>query len=128
MPVTDGQTMTGWWASGDTPVRTDSCVTYLVDGCSAMLTMCIHFLKARRYIYLANWGMTPDMELVRGTDHRAGPDGSSEQEALIARLRAEGLEEADIDFWCTHDLSVEAVLGYAVSKGVEVIPGMMPTH
>jgi len=120
MSIADGRTMTNWWALGDTPVRTDSRVTYLVDGRSAMLTMCIHFLKARKYIYLANWGMTPGMELVRGTDHRAGPDGSPEQEALITRLRADGLEEAEIDFWCTHDLSVQAVLGYAVSKGVKV--------
>src|SRR5205085_2645884 len=85
-----------------------------------MLTMCLHFLKARQYIYQANWGMTPGLEMVRGKDHRAGPDGSPEQENLLAWLRAEGLSEADIDFWSTHDLSVQAVLGYAVSKGVEV--------
>ncbi len=120
MPITEEQTTLNWWASGDTPVRTDSRVTYLVDGRMAMLTMCLHFLKARSYIYLANWGMTPRMELVRGPDHRAGPDGSPEQEALIAWLRAEGLAEADIAFWCTHDLTMQTVLGYAVSKGVEV--------
>jgi len=120
MPATEEQTTLNWWASGDTPVRTDSRVTYLVDGRMAMLTMCLHFLKARSYIYLANWGMTPRMELVRGPDHRAGPDGSPEQEALLAWLRAEGLSEADITFWCTHDLTMQAVLGYAVSKGVEV--------
>ncbi|HET8853670.1 MAG TPA: hypothetical protein VFN02_14205, partial [Ktedonobacteraceae bacterium] len=120
MPVTEEQTTLNWWASGDTPVRTDSRVTYLVDGRMAMLTMCLHFLKARSYIYLANWGMTPRMELVRGPDHRAGPDGSPEQEALLSWLRAEGLAEADIAFWCTHDLTMQAVLGYAVSKGVEV--------
>ncbi len=120
MPVTEEQTTLNWWASGDTPVRTDSRVTYLVDGRMAMLTMCLHFLKARSYIYLANWGMTPRMELVRGPDHRAGPDGSPEQEALLSWLRAEGLAEADIAFWCTHDLTMQTVLGYAVSKGVEV--------
>jgi len=120
MSATDEQSTLNWWASGDTPVRTDSRVTYLVDGRMAMLTMCLHFLKARSYIYLANWGMTPLMELVRGPDHRAGPDGSSEQEALLSWLRAEGLPEADIAFWCTHDLTMQAVLGYAVSKGVEV--------
>ncbi len=114
------QKMKNWWAEGDTPVHTDSRVTYLVDGRMAMLMMCLHFFKAHRYIYLANWGMTPGMELVRGKDHRAGPDGSPEQEALLAKLRAEGLQEPEIDFWCSHDLSVQAVLGYAVRKGVEV--------
>lgn len=120
MSTVDEQAMTNWWATGDTPVHSDSRVTYLVDGRTAMLTMCLHFFKARSYIYLANWGMTPGMELVRGADHRAGPDGSPEQRALIAWLWAEGLQEADIAFWCTHDLSVQAVLGYAVRKGIEV--------
>ncbi len=118
--VSDEQKAKTWWALGDTPVRTDSRVTYLVDGRSAMLEMCIHFLKAQKYIYLANWGMTASMHIVRGTDHRAGPDGSPEQEALRSVLRSAGLQEADIDFWCTHELSVRSVLGYAVTKGVEV--------
>src|SRR5215470_14037314 len=112
--------MNTWWAEGDTPVRTDSRVSYLVDARSTLLTMCRHFLMARNYIYVACWGMTPAMKLVRGRDHRAGPDGSPEQEALLAELRAEGLQEAEIDFWCSHDLTVQAVLGHAVSKGVEV--------
>jgi phosphatidylserine/phosphatidylglycerophosphate/cardiolipin synthase-like enzyme len=120
MPTPEEQLTANWWAEGDFPVRTDSRVTYIVDGRATMLTMCIHFLKARNYIYLGNWGMTPLMELVRGKDHRAGPDGSPEQEALLAWLRAEGLQEADITFWQSHDLSVQAVLGYAVSKGVDV--------
>jgi phosphatidylserine/phosphatidylglycerophosphate/cardiolipin synthase-like enzyme len=102
------------------PVRNNSYVTYLVDGRQAMWTICRHCIKARKYIYLANWGLTAGMELVRGTDHRAGPDGSPEQETLINGLRAEGFSDADIEFWCTHDLSVQAVLGYAVHKGVEV--------
>ncbi len=109
-----------WWAEGDTPVRHDSRVTYVTDGRAAMLLMCQHFIKAQRYIYLANWGMTAKMEIVRGTDHRAGPDGSPEQKALLTELQAIGLQSADINFWQTHDLSLQAVLGYAVSKGVEV--------
>jgi phosphatidylserine/phosphatidylglycerophosphate/cardiolipin synthase-like enzyme len=110
-----------WWVQGDTPVREhNSRVTYLVDGRTVMLTMCLHFLRARKYIYIVGWGMTPLMELVRGTDHRAGADGSPAQEALLADLRAQGLSGADIEFWKTHELSVQAVLGYAVSKGVEV--------
>lgn len=120
MQVSTEQMVKNWWAEGDIAVHTTSRIAYLVDGRSAMLVSCLHFLKARKYIYLANWGMTPDLELVRGKDHRAGPDGSPEQEALLAGLRAQGLEPADIDFWCTHDLTVQAVLEYAVSKGVEV--------
>jgi phosphatidylserine/phosphatidylglycerophosphate/cardiolipin synthase-like enzyme len=109
-----------WWASGDTPVRRDSLISYLVDGRSAMFMMCRQFIMARSYIYLGNWGMTPKMEMIRGEDHLAGPEGSPERAALLKELRAEGLSEADIQFWLTHDLSVQTVLGYAVSKGVEV--------
>src|SRR5437588_6640587 len=66
MPSPDEQLTKDWWAEGDTPVRShNSRVTYLVDGRTAMLTMCRHFLKARNYIYIAGWGMTPLMELVR---------------------------------------------------------------
>ncbi len=120
MSATNEQLINKWWAEGDTPVHADSRVTYLVDGRMTMLTMCRHFLMARNYIYLADWGMTPTMKMVRGKDQRAGPDGSPEQGALLAELRAEGLQEPEIDFWCTHDLTVQAVLGYMVSKGVEV--------
>ncbi|MGH2482573.1 MAG: hypothetical protein ACRDHW_23245, partial [Ktedonobacteraceae bacterium] len=109
-----------WWASGDLPVRTDSQVTALVDGRHMLWTMCLHFLTARHSIYLANWGITPDMHLVRGSDHRAGPDGSSEQTALIEELRSAGLSAEDITFWTTQELTVKNVLGYAVRKGVAV--------
>ncbi|HEY4385789.1 MAG TPA: hypothetical protein VGN34_15140, partial [Ktedonobacteraceae bacterium] len=109
-----------WWATGDTPVRRDSRVNYLVDGRSPMIMMCRHFITAHSYIYLANWGMTADMDLVRGDDHSAGPEGSPERANLIAELQADGLSNADIQFWLTHELSVKAILGYAVSKGVEV--------
>src|SRR5450759_2800283 len=68
-----------WWAEGDTPVHNDSRVNYFVDGRSVMLTMCLHYLKARTYIYLASWGLSPTMEIVRGTDQHAGPDGSPKQ-------------------------------------------------
>jgi phosphatidylserine/phosphatidylglycerophosphate/cardiolipin synthase-like enzyme len=107
-----------WWAEGDAPVRTKSRVTYFIDGQATMLTLCRYFVKARRYIYLANWGMTPAMELVRGTD-RLGKPGQQEQ--LVAALRAEGFTNADIAFWMqVPSLSVENVLAYAVGKGVEV--------
>jgi phosphatidylserine/phosphatidylglycerophosphate/cardiolipin synthase-like enzyme len=114
------QPLTNWWADGDTPVHADSRVSYLVDAHSTFLSMCRHFLMARNYIYIAAWGMTPLMKLVRGTDQRAGPDGSPEQEALKAELREEGLQEPEIAFWCSHSLTVQAVLGYLVNKGVEV--------
>ncbi len=120
MSTTNEQHRSNWWAEGYTPVHADSQVAYFVDAHSTFLTMCRHFLMARTYIYIAAWGMTPLMELVRGIDQRAGPDGSPEQEALLAELREEGLQEPEIDFWCSHNLTVQAVLGYMVSKGVEV--------
>ena len=120
MSTNTAQQPHGWWAVGDTPVHADSQVTYLVDAHSTLLTMCRHFLKAQRYIYIAGWGMTPLMRLVRGLDQRAGPDGSPEQATMLEELRAEGLQQAEIDFWCSHELTVQAVLGYAVSKNIDV--------
>ena len=120
MSANNEQPLNNWWAEGDSPVHSDLRVAYAVDAHSTFLGMCSHFLLARTYIYIAAWGMTPLMELVRGTDQRAGPDGSPEQEALRAELREEGLDEAEIDFWCSHDLTVQAVLGYMASKGVEI--------
>lgn len=101
-------------------MREHSRVTYLVDGRNAMLSMCSHFLAARKYIYIANWGLSAGMQLVRGKDQRAGPDGSREQEMLVQELRAEGLGEQEIAFWTNSELTVQNVLGYAVRKGVEV--------
>jgi phosphatidylserine/phosphatidylglycerophosphate/cardiolipin synthase-like enzyme len=120
MSANNEQPLKNWWADGDTPVHSDSLVAYAVDAHSTFLSMCRHFLMARQYIYIAAWGMTPLMELVRGTDQRAGPDGSPQQEALLAELREEGLKAPEIDFWCSHALTAQAVLGYMVSKGVEV--------
>lgn len=109
-----------WWAVGDTPVRADSRVSYLIDGRATMLAMCRCFITAREYIYIAAWGMTPAMKLVRGIDQRAGVDGSPEQEELMGQLHDVGFTQTDIDFWCNNDLTVQAVLGYAVSKGRDV--------
>ena len=120
MSAANEQQVNDWWAEGDAPVRTNTRVTYLIDGRTTMLTMCRHFLMARKYIYLANWGITPNIKLVRGQDHSAGPDGSPEQEALLDELRDEGLSEEAIAFWTTHELTLQNVLGYMVSKGVEV--------
>ncbi len=109
-----------WWAEGDTPVRNDSRITYLVDGRAAFLFLCRHIIKARNYVYLANWGMTADITLVRGQDHYMGPGEIRMQESLIEDLRAEGFSQEDIAFWYHSPLSLQAVLSYAVSKGVEV--------
>ncbi|MEO8954325.1 MAG: phospholipase D family protein [Ktedonobacteraceae bacterium] len=120
MATSDQHIANDWWAEGDAPVHTDSRVTYFVDGQRAMFSMCMHFLKAQKYIYLANWGLTPGIELVRGKDHIVDPNDSQAQERLLAELRVNDLQEADIAFWFTHPLSLQNVLGYAVSKGVEV--------
>lgn len=120
MQVNTEQARQDWWAEGDMPVRADSPVTFLVDGRHTMWTMCLHFLTARQSIYLANWGITPTMQMVRGSDHRAGPDDSPEQNTLLEELRAAGLSPEDIQFWCTQELTVQNVLGYAVRKGVAV--------
>jgi phosphatidylserine/phosphatidylglycerophosphate/cardiolipin synthase-like enzyme len=115
-----GAPIVDWWADGDSPVHTDARIAYYVDGRMFLQAFCRHLLLAQQYIYLANWGMTATMTLVRGTDWRAGPDGSPEQEALIAKLRAEGLAEPEIAFWTTQPLTLQNVLGYMVRKGVEV--------
>ncbi len=120
MSTHNEQPLLNWWAEGDTPVHTDSQVDYLVDAYSTFLVMCRQLLLARKYIYIACWGVTPLMDLVRGPDQRAGPDGSPQQEALLAELRAAGLQPPEIDFWCSHALTLQAVLGYMASKGVEV--------
>src|SRR6516225_10082863 len=120
MSTNNEQQLKNWWAEGDTPVHTDSRVAYFIDAHSTFLAMCSQFLMARQYIYVAVWGVSPLMELVRGTDQRAGPDGSPEQEALLSELREEGLSEPEIDFWCSHKLTVQAVLVYLVNKGVDV--------
>lgn len=120
MQTNGEQTQLRWWAESDMPPRADSQVTFLVDGRHAMWTMCLHFLTARQSIHLANWGITPQIEMVRGSDHRAGPDGSPAQNALIEELQAMGLSAQDIEFWCTQELTLQNVLGYAVRKGVDV--------
>lgn len=120
MQQTDDTRLGQWWATGDTPVHTDSRLAYLVDGRVAMLTMCRHFLRARHYIYVGDWGLTAEMAMVRGSDQHVGPDGSPEQEMLMNELRALGLDEAALEFWRTHELTVQSVLGYMVSRGVEV--------
>lgn len=120
MSMTNEPQALDWWARGDTPVRAHTRVTYLIDGRTTMLTMCRHFLMARNYIYLANWGITPTIRLVRGRDHRPRPDGSPQQQELLNELRAAGMSEEAIAFWITQELTLQNVLGYATRHGVEV--------
>jgi phosphatidylserine/phosphatidylglycerophosphate/cardiolipin synthase-like enzyme len=109
-----------WWADGDTPVRHDSRVMYFVDGRSVLLEMTRSFLQAKSYIYLGNWGMTPKMPMVRGKDQKREGNEQGGREALIEHLHIAGLNEEEIQFWLTHELSLQEVLGYAVRRGVEV--------
>lgn len=110
-----------WWSPTDFPVREMQRLAFLIDGRMTMLEMCHRFLSAQKTIYIASWGLTPDLPMVRGKHHRAGEDGSPEQEELLHWLRDKGLSEADIQFWQKCEtLSVLNVLGYVVSKGVDV--------
>src|SRR5260221_343655 len=85
-----------------------------------MLAMCVAFLKARRRIWLADWGLYVRMRMVRGCDQRAGPDGSKAQYALIERLRAAGLDRSAIALWESGPLRVVDVLAFAARRGVDV--------
>ena len=109
-----------WWARGDAPVRVADAVVPLIDGRAGMLAMCVAFLGARRSIWLADWDLHARLLLVRGRDQRAGPDGSAEQERLIASLRAAGLDDDALALWRTGRLRVMDVLGFAARRGVDV--------
>ncbi|GER87617.1 phospholipase [Dictyobacter vulcani] len=117
----DFVTNSEWWTPTDFPVREMQRLAFLIDGRMTMLEMCHRFLSAKETIYIASWGLTPELPMVRGKHHRAGADGSPEQEVLLSWLRDKGLSEADLQFWQKCEvLSVVNVLGYAVSKGVDV--------
>lgn len=110
-----------WWATDDFPMRKASRAAFLVDGRMTMLEMCLHFLCAKHAIHITAWGLSPELLLVRGKHHRAGPHDSPEQQELLVWLRAKGLTEPDLVFWqqC-EELSVKNILSYAVAKGVAV--------
>ncbi|WIG59914.1 MAG: Cardiolipin synthetase [Ktedonobacterales bacterium] len=109
-----------WWAYGDTPVRVAESLTPLVDGRATMLALCAAFLAAKERIWLADWDLHARLLMVRGRDQRAGPDGSPEQEALLARLRAAGLDDDALAQWASGALRVIDVLGFAAQRGVDV--------
>ncbi|GCE10422.1 phospholipase D-like domain-containing protein [Tengunoibacter tsumagoiensis] len=110
-----------WMAQSDFSVRDTSRAAFLIDGRMTMLEMCQRFVSARQSICIAAWGMTPELLLVRGMHHRAGPDGSPAQQDLLKWLRSRNLSDEDLRFWFEcEELSVLNVLRYAISKGVEV--------
>ena len=115
-----GQADRAWWALNDAPVRVAETLVPLVDGRAAMLAMCAAFLAAKQSIWLADWDMHAELYMVRGLDQRAGPDGSPEQQALVARLRAAGLGDEAISLWERGGLRVADVLGSAAARGVDV--------
>lgn len=109
-----------WWARGDAPVRIADAVVPLIDGRAGMLAMCVAFLSAKRSIWLADWDLHARLLMVRGRDQRAGPDGSAEQEHLLASLRTAGLDDAALALWTSGRLRVMDVLGFAAQRGVDV--------
>lgn len=109
-----------WWARGDAPVRVADAAVPLIDGRAGMLAMCIAFLSAKHSIWLADWDLHARLLMVRGRDQRAGPDGSPDQEHLLASLRAAGLDDAALALWTSGRLRVMDVLGFAAQRGVDV--------
>lgn len=92
----------------------------LMDGRAAMLALCLACLTAREHIWLIDWDLHAELELVRGRDQCAGEPGTPEQVALLERLRAEGLDEEALTFWQAGKLRVVDVLSFAARRGVDV--------
>jgi len=113
-------TTAGWWTTGDFPARAGCRVEPLIDGRGAMLAMCRAFLSAQRFILLAGWDLDVSLPLVRGADARLGSDESPAQQALLASLRREGLDDDAIALWDSGRLTVLDVLGFAARRGVRV--------
>src|ERR1051326_3028280 len=109
-----------WWARGDAPVRVAETLIPLVDGRAAMLAMVVACLTAKNHIWLVDWDLHAELELVRGRDQRAGEPGTPEQEMLLERLRAEGLDEEAVTFWQQGRLRVLDVFSFAARRGVDV--------
>jgi phosphatidylserine/phosphatidylglycerophosphate/cardiolipin synthase-like enzyme len=119
-PDGPAHTQAQWWAYGDLPARQGCKVHPLIDGRAAMLAMCRAFLSAKRYILLAGWDIRADLLMVRGVDAHVGEEGSPEQAALLADLRAEGLDDDALALWDANRLRVADVLGFAGRRGVRV--------
>lgn len=109
-----------WICDEDIAPRSARLLLPLVDGRSTMLAMCVAFLTATRSIALAAWDLHAELPLVRGSDLRAGADGSPEQLSLVARLRAAGLDEDALSFWDKGQMRVLDVLGFAARRDVRI--------
>lgn len=110
-----------WQVGSDMPARNVARAAFLIDGRMTMLEMCVRFLSAKHSIYIAAWGLSQELLLVRGKHSRAGEDGSPEQEELLRWLREKGLADEDLRFWeSCEQKSVANVLQHAASKGVDV--------
>ena len=68
MATIDKQYEMNWWLTETRQFIVIFRVTYFIDGRMTMLSMCYHFLKARQYIYLANWGINPRTGNCAGSD------------------------------------------------------------
>lgn len=109
-----------WWAPEDMPVREGCEAVPLVDGHAAMLAMCRSFLSARQHILLAGWDIHAELPMVRGEDVRPSADDGPQQQALLASLREDGLDDDAIALWNANKLRVVDVLGFAARRGVRV--------
>jgi phosphatidylserine/phosphatidylglycerophosphate/cardiolipin synthase-like enzyme len=101
-----------WWNKKDYPVRNGTKVSYLIDGKSITLEMCISFFLAKKYIYIAHWALNSDFLLVR--------EKYLKEKSYQNYLRERGLDEKDIQFWISNDLTIENVLHYCLNKGIKI--------
>jgi hypothetical protein len=85
-----------------------------------MLAMAVACLTAENRIWVADWDLHAEHELVRGRDQRAGEPGTPEQEMLLERLRAAGLDEEAAAFWQKGPLRVLDVLRFAARRRIDV--------
>jgi phospholipase D1/2 len=49
------------------PVRTGNSAQFLIDGSDAMASMDLAIRNAKKFVYITDWAITPEVRLVRGT-------------------------------------------------------------
>ena len=86
-----GPTPEGFRVGGDPPVREGNSVKVHIDGAAALPAMQRAMLEARSHVYLANWFLSPDFQLVRGEAGDPAGDGPT-----IRELLAELAERVDV--------------------------------
>jgi phosphatidylserine/phosphatidylglycerophosphate/cardiolipin synthase-like enzyme len=109
-----------WWTTGDFSAHEGCRVEPLIDGHTAMLSMCTAFLGAKRSILLAAWDIRADLPMVRGEDLLLDTESARADGGLLTRLRSAGLDDEALAFWANGKLTVADVLGFAVTRGVRV--------